>query len=64
MEEIQIELVLNWDQTGIKIVPSSNWTMERQGSKCVELIGTADKRQITAMFCGNVIGFFASAVNI
>ena len=58
MEDIPMELVLNWDQTGIKIVPSSNWTMERQGSKRVELIGTDDKRQITAMFCGNLLGDF------
>ena len=33
MEEIPAELVLNWDQTGIKLVPSSVWTMERQGEK-------------------------------
>lgn len=27
-EEIPAELILNWEQTGIKIVPSStNWTM-------------------------------------
>lgn len=58
MEEIPMELVLSWDQTGMRIVPSSNWTMERQGSSRVELIGTADKRQITALFCGNLIGEF------
>ena len=33
MEEIPSELILNWDQTGIKIVPSNTWTMEEQGSK-------------------------------
>ena len=27
MEEIPPELVLNWDQTGIRIVPSNNSTM-------------------------------------
>ena len=31
MEEIPPELILNWDQTGIKIVPSNTWTMERRG---------------------------------
>ena len=30
MEEIPAELILNWDQTGIKIVPSSAWTMDAQ----------------------------------
>ena len=29
MEEIPPELILNWDQTGIKIVPSSTWTMDQ-----------------------------------
>ena len=58
MEEIPFELILNWDQTGIKIVPSSNWTMELQGSKRVEITGIADKRQITAVLCGNIVGDF------
>lgn len=29
MEEIPAELLLNWDQTGIKLVPCSSWTMEK-----------------------------------
>ena len=28
MEEISDELVVNWDQTGIKYVPVSQWMME------------------------------------
>ena len=58
MEEIKPELVLNWDQTGLKIVPSSSWTMDRSGSHRVELIGTDDRRQITAVFCGSFVGDF------
>ena len=58
MEEIPAELILNWDQTGIKIVPSSTWTMERQGSKRVEAVGINDKRLITAVFCGSLVGDF------
>ena len=58
MEEIPPELVLNWDQTGIKIVPSSTWTMEQQGSKRVEAAGVNDKRLITAIFCGSLVGDF------
>ena len=30
MEEIPVELFLNWDQTRIRIVPSSMWTMDRR----------------------------------
>ena len=28
MEQIPPELILNWDQIGIKIVPSNTWTMD------------------------------------
>ena len=58
MEEIPPELILNLDQTGIKIVPSSTWTMEQQGTKRVELVGENDKRLITAVFCGSLVGDF------
>lgn len=58
LEEIPPELVLNWDQTGLKIVPSSSWTMERCGVKRVDMLGINDKRQITAVFCGSLTGDF------
>ena len=50
MEEILADLILNWDQTGIKFVPCSSWTMEQRGARQVELTGVSDKRQITAVF--------------
>ena len=58
MEEIPAELILNWDQTGVKIVPSSAWTMDAEGSKRVEVAGVNDKRLITAVFCGSLAGDF------
>ena len=58
MENIPPELIMNWDQTGIKLVPSSNWTMEKIGTQRVEIIGVNDKRQITPMFCGTLSGDF------
>lgn len=58
MEEIPAELSMNWDQTGIKIVPSSTWTMDRQGSKQVEVAEVNDKQLITAVFCGSLVGDF------
>ena len=57
-EEIPAQLVLNWDQTGVKLVPSSGWTMEKQGAKRVELSGANNKQQITAVFCGSMTGEF------
>ena len=58
MEQIPAELVLNWDQTGIRLVPSSTWTMERRGEHRVEMVGVNNKRQITEVFCGNALGEF------
>lgn len=42
MEDIPGKLILNWDQTGINIVPSSAWTMEKSGAKRVEVVGVGD----------------------
>ena len=44
MEEIPGELILNWDQTGIKMVPSNGYTMEQEGEKQVEITGMSNKR--------------------
>ena len=49
MEEIPPQLVLNWDQIGFNVVPTSVWTMDKQGKRRVEMIGLKDKRQITAV---------------
>ena len=58
MEEIPSELILNWDQTGIKSVPSNTWTMEPQSSKRVDAVGANNKRLITALFCSSLVGDF------
>ena len=58
MMDIPPELVINWDQTGIKIVPVSSWTMEKKGAKRVEIAGVEDKHQITAVFAATAVGDF------
>ena len=58
MEEVPDEMILNWDQTAIKYIPVSNWTMATEGSKRIELIGQDDNRQITATFAGTLTGNF------
>ena len=45
MEDIPMELIFNWDQTGLNLVPASPWTMARKGSKRIEMKGLTDKRQ-------------------
>ena len=47
-QQIPDKLVMNWDQSDIQLMPSSNWTMEEQGSRRVAIEGLNDKRQITA----------------
>ena len=65
MEDIPLNLVINWDHTATKIVPSSQWTMERKGTKRVEIAAVDDKRQITAIFACTLSGkISAHAVNI
>ena len=49
MEDIPEELIVNWDQTGLKYVPASNWTFADKGSKRVEIAGLDDKRQLTVL---------------
>ena len=39
-------------------MPSASWTMEKCGVKRVELAGVSDKRQITAVLCGSLVGDF------
>ena len=39
-------------------MPVSNWTMAKEGSKRVEIVGKGDKRQITAVFGCTMQGEF------
>lgn len=45
--DIPDELVLNWYQTGVPIVPGGQWTMEERGLKQVNIVDLNDKRQVT-----------------
>ena len=50
------ELVINWDQTGINVVPISQWTQAEKGAIRVEIAGAGDKRQITVTVVGTLSG--------
>jgi len=43
----------------MKIVPSSQWTMEKRGTKRVEITGKEDKCQITAVIACTMSGKFS-----
>ena len=34
-EDVPSDLIFSWDQTGLNYVPVSNWTIEKEGAKCV-----------------------------
>jgi len=58
MEDIPADLILNWDHTGINIVPGCPWTMEEKGAKRVNCVGLDDKCQITTVICVTLSGLF------
>ena len=41
--DIPPELIFNWDQTWINLVPTALWTMDRRGKKRIEIAGYQDK---------------------
>ena len=36
--------IVNWDQTGVRMVPINDWAMTTRGSKQVFVTGLGDKR--------------------
>lgn len=49
-------LIINMDETGLKHVPVSNWTLEKQGTAKVKLAGLDDKREITGVVAASMAG--------
>lgn len=44
------------DQTGVHLVPASNWTYHATGASSVAVLGAEDKRQITACIASSLDG--------
>lgn len=55
--KIPPDLIFNWDQTGMRYVPVSDWTLEKTGAKQVSVTGLNDKREITLLLCGTITGY-------
>ena len=58
MDEMLSELIINWDQTCLSYVAVSQWTMEEEGAKQIEIDGKDDKHQIMTVFGCSLIGDF------
>ena len=56
MNDIPHDLIFNWDQSGIQLVPTGKWTMNRAGEKVITIAHSDDKRQITAVFAATMTG--------
>lgn len=48
---------MNFDQTNSKLVPVSDWTMEKEGSNQVAIVGKEDKREITLLLTITASGY-------
>ena len=53
MRNIPKDLIFNWDQIGLSIIPTGNWTMHKAGAKVVSIAHSNDKQQITAVLAAN-----------
>lgn len=49
-------MIINWDQTPLKYVPTGQWTMDKRGSSKVSIAGLNDKRAITAVITCTAAG--------
>ena len=56
MQNIPSDLIFNWDQTRLSIIPTGNWTMHKAEAKVVPIAHSDDKQQITAVLAVNAIG--------
>ena len=56
--DIPADLLINWDQTGSKLVPVSSWTMAEEGCKQIPVVGKEDKREITVFLAVTASGAF------
>lgn len=45
--DIPPELIINFDQANVNIVPVGDYTLEKSGSKQVQIIGLEDKQQVS-----------------
>ena len=53
---IPLQMVVNFDQTGIKMVPVSDWTLEVQGTKQIDIIASDAKREVAVLLAVSLSG--------
>ena len=56
MNDIPPQLIFNWDQTAIQLVPTGQWTMNQAKDKVISIAHSDDKCQITAVVAASMSG--------
>ena len=56
MNDIPHDLIFNWDQTGIPLVPTGQWTMHHAKEKVFPIASSDDKHQITLVVAATLTG--------
>ena len=61
--DIPDDLIINFDQTNVMIVPVGHYTLDKVGSKQVSIFGLEDKRQVTMVLACTLSGNFLPPTN-
>lgn len=56
MNEIPEDLIFNWDQTALSLVPTGEWTMHQAKATVSPIAHSDDKRQVTAVIPATLRG--------
>ena len=64
VHKIPPQLVINWDQTPLEVVPSISWSMVKQGARRVEVAAVNAKRQVTSTVALTLDGQFFTISDI
>ena len=56
LHSISKALIINLDETDLKLVPVSSWTLEQQGTAKIKVAGVDDKREVTAVVAASMTG--------
>lgn len=56
MNDIPLQMIFNWDQTALELVPTGQWTMNHVGDKVISIAQSSYKRQVTAVITATLTG--------
>uniref|UniRef100_A0A1X7SKG8 DDE-1 domain-containing protein n=1 Tax=Amphimedon queenslandica TaxID=400682 RepID=A0A1X7SKG8_AMPQE len=54
MNDIPPAMIFNWDQTGLQLVPTGQWTMNQSVEKMIPIAHSDNKRHVTAVLAASL----------